>query len=81
MLLVMDVVPYRDAPIIGIGRLLCRYWLIVISSDGQIPNPNLTLKSQIFKTQIRNPNPKIQISPPNPNLKTPNPNQIPIPNW
>jgi len=34
------------------------------SSDGQIPNPNLTLKSQIFKTQIPNPNPKIQI--PNP---------------
>jgi len=50
-------------------------------SDGQIPNPNLTLKSQIFKTQILNPNPKIQIPPTNPNLRTPNPNQIPIPNW
>ena len=28
-------------------------------SDGQISNPNLTLKSQIFETQILNPKTKI----------------------
>jgi len=29
------------------------------TSDGQISNPNLTLKSQIFETQIPNPKTKI----------------------
>jgi len=48
----------------------CVSWNDVTSVYGQISNPSLTLKSQIFETQIPNPKTKIWIPMPNLNNKS-----------